>query len=80
MKHSCRAARLIYLMRLLSSRPYRAAELAALCSVCHRTINYDLMELQMEPLRVPLVNEAGQWWVLSAQEERLRAPLLHCDH
>ena len=64
MKHSCRAARLLYLIRLLSTRPYRVSELVELCRVHRATIQRDLLELQMEPLRVPLISEDGRWQIL----------------
>ena len=60
-----RAARFLGIVRLLRDRPRTAADLAELCGVTVRTIRRDLLELQMEPLRVPLVRlPGGRWAVL----------------
>jgi len=60
-----RAARFLQIVRLLRDRPRTAADLAELCGVTVRTIRRDLLELQMEPLRVPLVKLArGQWGLM----------------
>ncbi len=64
MRTRIRAARFLQLIWLLEQRAYTAAELAAICGVDRRTISRDLLELQMEPLRVPLVSEKGHWRVM----------------
>jgi len=61
---SCRAARLVQILSLLRDRPRTAVELAEMCGVTPRTIRRDLLELQMEPLRVPLVRVPGGRWGL----------------
>jgi len=63
-KASCRASRLLQVVRLLRDKPRTVAELAELCGVTCRTIRRDLVELQMEPLRVPLVRVPGGRWGL----------------
>jgi len=64
MRTRVRAARFLQLIWLLESRAYRPTELAAICGVSVRTIRRDLLELQMEPLRQPLVSERGCWRIL----------------
>jgi len=65
MEKSCRAARLVQLIFLLRDRPRKVGELAEMCGVSERTIHRDLLELQLEPLRVPLVRlPGGRWAVL----------------
>ena len=64
MRTRVRAARFLQLIWLLESRAYRPTELAAICGVSVRTIRRDLLELQMEPLRQPLVSERGFWRIL----------------
>ena len=61
---NCRAARLVQLISVLRDRPRRVTELAEMCGVTPRTIRRDLLELQMEPLRVPLVRLPGGRWGL----------------
>ena len=49
----------------MRDKPRTAAEMAEMCGVTVRTIHRDLLELQMEPLRVPLVRLArGQWGLM----------------
>ena len=59
-----RAARLVYIRDLLYERPRSVQELAALCGVTRMTIYRDLIDIQLEPLSVPLQVEGGCWRVL----------------
>jgi predicted DNA-binding transcriptional regulator YafY len=52
-----RSVRLVYIMRLLDSRPYTVGDLACMCGVSRRTIYDDLAALQDEPLRYPVVSD-----------------------
>jgi len=55
--NSCsRAFRLIELMRLLNQRCYTTEELAEHFGVSERTIQRDLLDIQGEPLRYPVIN------------------------
>jgi len=59
-----RAARLIHMRDLLLERPRTTQELALLCDISMSTVCRDLVTLQMEPLRLPLVVEGGCWKVM----------------
>lgn len=61
-----RSVRLVHLQRLLYRNPrgYTASELAKLCGVSQRTINRDLLDLQLEPFYLPLVVEEDWRWRL----------------
>ncbi len=68
-KAGCRAARFLQIVALLRDRPRTAQELAELCGVSRRMISRDLIELQMEPLCVPLVRLGGGVWGLDEREQ-----------
>jgi len=61
---SCRALRLIVLIRRLCANPrgYRKQELAKMLRVSCRTIQRDLALIQEEPLRVPLWRDEDYRW------------------
>ena len=59
-----RAARLVYIRDLLYQQPRSVTELARLCEVSRDTIYRDLIDIQLEPLSVPLLVEGGRWRVL----------------
>ena len=63
---SKKAQRLNFIYNLLMSNPrgLTTQELAQQCGVTQRTIQRDLMDLQDEPLRVPLVEDNHRWKVL----------------
>ena len=61
MGHACRAVRLLQLIRLLRDRWYSVAELADALSVSPRTVRRDLLDMQDEPLRLPLCEARGRW-------------------
>ena len=60
-----RAARLMDIRDLLLKRPCSAQELAKLYCVSLTTIYCDLIDLQLEPLCVPLVVEREKWRIVS---------------
>ena len=55
------ALRLIVEMGLMLDRRYSAAEMAGRLCVDHRTVNRDLLDLQGDPLYLPLTNEDDTW-------------------
>jgi len=61
---SCRALRLIVLIRRLCANPqgFRVRELAEALGVSRRTIQRDLQLIQEEPLRVPLWRDEDYRW------------------
>lgn len=63
---SKKAQRLNFIYNLLMSNPrgLTTQELARQCGVTQRTIQRDLMDLQDEPLRMPLVEDNHRWKVL----------------
>lgn len=61
---AARAVRLVYVRDLLTERPRTVRELAALCGVSSGAIYRDLIDLQLEPLCVPLTVEGGRWRIL----------------
>ncbi len=63
---SKKAQRLNVIYNLLMSNPQGLStqELARRCGVTQRTIQRDLLDLQDEPIRVPLVEENHRWKVL----------------
>jgi len=63
-----RAARLVYIRDLLYERPHSVDDLARLCEVSIDTIYRDLIDIQLEPLSVPLLVEDGRWRVLDWNE------------
>jgi len=63
-----RAARLVYIRDLLYQQPRSVMELARLCEVSRDTIYRDLIDIQLEPLSVPLIVEDGRWRVLDRNE------------
>jgi len=64
MGEGTRAARLLFVMRLLEQRPQTISELAYACGVSRTTIGRDLITLQISPLCVPLAVERDRWRVL----------------
>ena len=64
-----RAVRLMYIKELLMEQPYSVQELSELCGVTPKTIRLDLLDLQMEPLCVPLVVEGGRWRIFDWRHE-----------
>ncbi len=63
MRAIVRAVRLMRLVELLEARPWRSSELARELGVSQRTINRDLLDLQSEPLRKPLVCDGWEWFM-----------------
>ncbi|NLD44167.1 MAG: hypothetical protein GX657_11810 [Chloroflexi bacterium] len=63
-----RAARLVYIRDLLYEAPRSTRDLAALCGVSVGTICRDLIALQLDPLRVPLVVMDGHKWAILDHE------------
>ena len=63
-----RAARLVYIRDLLYQKPRSVTELARLCEVSRDTIYRDLIDIQLEPLSVPLLVEDRRWRVLDRNE------------
>lgn len=59
-----RAVRLVYIRDLLYEQPRSVEELAQLCEVSIDTIYRDLIDIQLEPLCVPLQVENGRWRVM----------------
>lgn len=59
-----RAVRLIEMIRLLEARGWRKRELAKRLGIGLRTIERDLLDIQGEPLYVPLVQDRGRWRVM----------------
>lgn len=59
-----RAARLVYIRDLLHEQPHSVEDLARLCEVSIDTIYRDLIDIQLEPLSVPLIVEDGRWRVI----------------
>ncbi len=59
-----RAVRLVYIRDLLYERPRSVEELARLCEVSVDTIYRDLIDIQLEPLSVPLQVVDGRWRVI----------------
>lgn len=55
-----RAARLVYIRDLLYEQPHSVEDLARLCEVSIDTIYRDLIDIQLEPLSVPLIVEGGE--------------------
>jgi len=64
-----RAVRLMHIRDLLSEDPYSVQQLAELCDVSEDTIYRDLIDLQLEPLCLPLVVDGGKWRVFSWRRE-----------
>jgi len=58
-----RAARLMRMAELLKARRWRSRELAQELGVSQRTISRDLLDLQSEPLRLPLACESWEWFM-----------------
>lgn len=58
-----RAARLVYIRDLLHEQPHSVEDLARLCEVSIDTIYRDLIDIQLEPLCVPLQVENDRWFV-----------------
>jgi len=71
---ACRAARLIYITRLLDSRPYTVDDLAELCQVTRRVIFSDLAVLQDEPIRYPVVSNLWAGMTLLARIDAKSVP------
>jgi len=63
-----RAARLVYIRDLLHEQPHSVEDLARLCEVSIDTIYRDLIDIQLEPLSVPLIVEDGRWRVIDWDE------------
>ena len=63
---SNKAQRLAHIWQLFMDNPrgFTTAELARRCGVTQRTIQRDLLDLQEEPLRLPLLEEDGRYKVL----------------
>jgi len=59
-----RALRLIEMIRMLEARSWSKQEMGDRLGVSLRTIERDLLDLQSEPLYVPLVEQSGRWRVL----------------
>ena len=64
-----RAVRLMYIRDLLGERPRSVQELADMCGVTRKTIYADLLDLQMEPLSLPLVFDCGRWKIMDWRSE-----------
>lgn len=63
---TCRAVRLVAILRLLCAHPqgFTARELAARLGVSPRTVQRDLADIQAEPLRAPLWQDEEYRWVI----------------
>ncbi|NMA26110.1 MAG: HTH domain-containing protein [Clostridiales bacterium] len=67
-----RAVRLLYIVQLLNDRPMTTNELAQRCEVSERTIRKDMLDLQGNPLYLPLILRVRREWKLLGKpaEER----------
>ena len=65
-----RAARLMYIRDLLVQQALSANDLAIMCDVTIATIYRDLVDLQIEPLSVPLCTCGGKWFILDITPQR----------
>jgi len=67
-----RAVRLLYIVQLLNDRPMTTNELAQRCEVSERTIRKDMLDLQGNPLYLPLILRVRREWKLlgNPAEER----------
>lgn len=57
-----KSVRLTMIPRLLQGRPMRTRELADYFGVSTNCIQRDMLDLQSEPLRVPLVQDDDWYW------------------
>ena len=64
-----RAVRLVYIRDLLREKPRSVQELAEICGVTRKTIYVDLLDLQMDPLCLPLVVDCGRWRIMDWRHE-----------
>jgi predicted DNA-binding transcriptional regulator YafY len=63
-----KAMRLLKIKQLLEDRPMTVKELADRCDVSRRTIQQDLLELQGEPMRLPVVEVRATLYGLEGSE------------
>ena len=66
---TCRALRLIQMMRLLADRWYTSAELAERLRASPRSIQRDVLAIQGDPLYAPVVKNGSRYRMQSRRQE-----------
>lgn len=63
-----KAMRLLKIKQLLEDRPMTVKELAQRCNVSERTIRDDLLEVQGDPMRLPVVKVRATLYGLASTQ------------